>query len=307
MTQNVQIGGTTYCHFTAGPVDTYPVKCISCHGNPPDGATGASPNQAFRHTAHFSTTNNLVGITCGACHAGFGTGTATHATNVALASTAVDPKFNENGLTATYTPGAGTAGTQICTNVSCHGGKVLTATVAPLGNVLWKGVGATPQFDQTTCTKCHLVLTQPSSNVSPSSFSATLAYIGPISGDPIPPIDPVNGTFNLHKLHASVVTGQPYSTKPWLLCVDCHALPIAGHYSKIMNGKRQLALEPDIAAGTIGGLGTRVTSYTRRATVTGQSSCIAGYLSDGTPTGNSTTPCHTVISGPTVPRSWYNN
>jgi predicted CxxxxCH...CXXCH cytochrome family protein len=285
MTQVAQIGGTTYCHFTASPVAN-PTGCASCHGSPPDGNAATGPNRAFRHTAHFSTSNNLGGITCSACHAGFGTGTITHATNVTLADTAVDPKFNEipppgTGAiaTATYTPG-----TQVCTNVSCHGGKTLsTSATPPAISVLikWKDP-ATIAFDQTTCTKCHANLYLIGANVLPINYSGP--YIGPFSGD-ISASSSYPTYKNLHVFHATQITGMSAST-PWLVCQKCHVIPVKNHFSKIMSGRR--LLEDNIAAGTIGG--SSITSYTGRVTVTDKSSCVAV--------------CH---NSPNAPYSWYNN
>jgi predicted CxxxxCH...CXXCH cytochrome family protein len=220
---------------------------------------------------------------------------------VTLASTAIAPIFNENNLTATYT-----SGTQVCTNVSCHGGQILYNTPVPpappfpLSQITWKG---NELFNQTTCTKCHLALTQPSANVPPNTFMPTLAYIGPISGDPVTRIPP-STTLNLHALHGKVMNSGTYSTNPSLLCKACHRLTVDGqvdgHFSKIMNGRRHLqSVEVDIAAGTIGGSGTQISSYTRRPNPAGQSSCVA----DGIKSDSSGGACHSV----NVTRSWYSN
>jgi hypothetical protein len=114
-------------------------------------------------------------------------------------------------------------------------------------------------------------------------------YIGPFSGDTAV----TNTVKNLHFYHRQQAN-YPVGT-PWLVCVDCHDLPVVGHFSKIMLGRRPL--EANIAAGTIGGPNTRVISYTGKDPVTGKSSCLAGNTRFGLA-------CH---SGPNVPRSWYNN
>jgi len=74
------INGTT-CHFTK-PVDSQgsDIGCGSCHGAIPQVVPNGlpngtvAPNRAYRHTAHFSPSNNIVGITCVACHSGSGSG-----------------------------------------------------------------------------------------------------------------------------------------------------------------------------------------------------------------------------------------
>jgi predicted CxxxxCH...CXXCH cytochrome family protein len=265
------INGTA-CHFTK-PVDTQgaDVGCVSCHGAPPNSASPtAAPNRAFRHTAHFATaTYNLAGLTCSACHSGLGSGTTSHATRAVFAAVtaavSVDPKFNENGLTATYTPS-----TQRCTNVSCHGGKNL----APL----WKNSAI---FTQGLCLNCHTL--QPAlGGAVPSAYAGP--YIGPFSGNQVPDL---NGN-NLHNTHLFLF--QPLN--PALICLKCHATPGIGHYANIMLGNRPLT--PGFAAGTIGGTG--IVRYTFNNTTPPTSTCVT------IPPASQGGECH--VNAPS-PRSWF--
>lgn len=245
MTQTAQIGGTTFCHFTASPVANR-TGCTSCHGNPPDGA--AFPNTNGRHQAHFtniSTASSVPALACSVCHSGLGTGTASHATT-AVAPTAIDPKYNENGLTATYTPA-----TQRCTNVSCHGGKTQSI------GVVWPLWGTAVAFDSITCTNCHSVQipgTLPASYVGP--------YIGPFSGNV--PAGGSLSTFgnNLHTAHMQNIPGTPSVD-----CLKCHEIPGASHFSYITLGKR--ALSPGFAKDTV--KGSAIFSYSFNGVT---SSCI---------------------------------
>jgi predicted CxxxxCH...CXXCH cytochrome family protein len=108
------------CH---GVIPLGAPACTSCHANPP--ATG-------KHSKH----NGLANVTgvCATCHSGVGAGTATHANGAANV-----------GISETYqtkTGGAAGYATNVCSNISCHGGQSinwLTGTI----NV------------NTECTKCH--------------------------------------------------------------------------------------------------------------------------------------------------------
>jgi hypothetical protein len=245
------INGTT-CHFTK-PVDAagITVGCVSCHGSPPNGV--AAPNRAYRHTPHFSATANLAGLTCSACHTGFGSPLPSHATETVFspmtAPTAIDPKFYENGLPGKYNP-VGNAGK--CENVSCHGGKITPFPV-------WKSATALLVNDGNRCAfTCHTI-----STVAPASYAGP--YIGPFSGIPI---SAVYG--NLHNAHANILG-------PTLLCAKCHLVPGTVHWANIMLGHRTLA--PGFAAGTIGGASTQIVTYTP-----GTGSCLSASVGcHGTP------------------------
>jgi predicted CxxxxCH...CXXCH cytochrome family protein len=99
---------------------TFPVvgKCVSCHGNPPNGTV--TPNRAGSHAAHLA----LGGMSgnCAACHTGKGTGTASHGSGTAVPLTSVPltfaSNFSANSGVASYDATAAT-----CANVSCHGGQ----------------------------------------------------------------------------------------------------------------------------------------------------------------------------------------
>jgi predicted CxxxxCH...CXXCH cytochrome family protein len=247
------ISGTA-CHFTK-PVDAQgaDVGCGSCHGAIPQVVPNGlpsgtvAPNRAFRHTNHFATaTFNLAGLTCSACHTGVGSPATTHSTRVVFAAitaaVAIDPKFNENGLTATYS-----TTTQRCTNVSCHGGKNLSP--------LWKNAAV---FNQALCLNCHTQ--QAAGGAIPSAYAGP--YIGPFSGNQVPDL---SGN-NLHNTHLFLFN----ATNPALVCLKCHTAPGVGHYANIMLGKRLLT--PGFAAGTIGGTG--IVSYTFNNTTPATSSCV---------------------------------
>lgn len=116
------------CHLQLLP-GTVPVlgSCVSCHGNPPNGAL--FPNISGAHAAHLS-----LALTCSSCHSGGGSGTVSHGTALTMT---FSPGFNAKNGTATLSP----AGS--CTNVSCHGGN----TTPP-----WRGGRIDPLSD---CALCH--------------------------------------------------------------------------------------------------------------------------------------------------------
>jgi predicted CxxxxCH...CXXCH cytochrome family protein len=139
------------CH-TAGsplsPTGSFGV-CTSCHGNPPDGGTGASyPNIAGAHAAHLAL--NLAGtpVDCDTCHGGLGFVTQAHydrANGRTGAGGRVPP--GDLAFVATYNAKTGassfSATAFTCTNVSCHGGQA---------NLNWR----TGTLDiNTQCTSCH--------------------------------------------------------------------------------------------------------------------------------------------------------
>jgi len=118
------------CHTQLLP-GTVPVlgTCISCHGNPPDGAV--FPNISAAHQAH--TALPLPDL-CNTCHLGGGSGTATHGTTLTVAFPVAYNAKNANAL-------FNSAGS--CANVSCHGG---------ITTPLWRGGRIDPLGE---CTICH--------------------------------------------------------------------------------------------------------------------------------------------------------
>lgn len=96
------------CHINL-PAGTAPVAgtCISCHGNPPNSAT--FPNISGAHNAHVG-----LGLACGNCHAGGGTGGTNHGKALTVDFLAT---YNAASGRALFNPGGN------CVNVSCHGGK----------------------------------------------------------------------------------------------------------------------------------------------------------------------------------------
>lgn len=81
-------------------------SCVSCHGNPPDGAI--FPNISAAHNAH-----TLLSLACSSCHTGGGSGTATHGVALTVAFPAA---YNAKNGTATLNQDGS------CANISCHGG-----------------------------------------------------------------------------------------------------------------------------------------------------------------------------------------
>jgi predicted CxxxxCH...CXXCH cytochrome family protein len=113
----------TLCHAQAA--------CGSCHGIPPDGTI--APNVAGRHPQHMAVN---ASIACGTCHNGAGSGTALHENGTV--NVIFDPVYNAISGAAAYNAGSNT-----CTNVSCHGGQTtpnwFTGTISV----------------NTQCTSCH--------------------------------------------------------------------------------------------------------------------------------------------------------
>ncbi|HIJ96645.1 MAG TPA: CxxxxCH/CxxCH domain-containing protein [Desulfuromonadales bacterium] len=113
---------------------TVPVagQCVSCHGNPPNGA--ATPNRAGSHAAHMA----LGGMSgnCAVCHTGKGTGTTNHGSGTAVPLTFAS-NFSANSGAASYDVASAK-----CANVSCHGGQATP---------VWGS-----SFDVlSNCTACH--------------------------------------------------------------------------------------------------------------------------------------------------------
>ena len=138
------------CHQLADPTlpGTNAGTCLSCHIGPsglPKGPGGTGfPSIAGAHAKHM---NLATGLTCSTCHAGSGSGTATHYANanarffdpVGPASVSLDPLYTaKTGGAPAFT---GTSLT--CSNVSCHGGQTTPSWV----------VGAINSATQ--CTSCH--------------------------------------------------------------------------------------------------------------------------------------------------------
>jgi len=180
MTQAAQIGGTTYCHFTAGPVANR-TGCLSCHGNPPNGAS--VPNTANAHPKH--------AFACDYCHNGAGTVTQLHANGTPNISF-----LTAQTGAATFIPVAKT-----CTNVSCHRGITTPAWTAtnvgcsachnpPSTSGHPAHLAANPNL---ACTTCHLSegpglgVAHPNSivNTGIPTTPADFSEGGPASYDPV--------------------------------------------------------------------------------------------------------------------------
>jgi predicted CxxxxCH...CXXCH cytochrome family protein len=155
------------CHALADPTvaATGVGTCLSCHAGSsgmPAGPTGAAfPNIAGAHAKHMGLPTTL---TCDTCHAGSGTGTATHYANANARVTAPTGPASVS-IGATYNAQSGGVAGQgaavfnpsslSCNTVSCHGGQ------------------ATPNWQTGTissvsqCTLCHAI----NSGASSSQFN----------------------------------------------------------------------------------------------------------------------------------------
>jgi hypothetical protein len=134
---------------------------------------------------------------------------------------------------------------------------------------------ARPASPGLTCIECH--------NLVDTIGNTGGQYINVFSGDLLP--GNTNGylSMNLHTLHINEVTSN-------LQCIDCHdtAKLATLHFTNIMTGNTK-TLIPGVAAGTVGGGTTKITTYTYPGT--------AGRKSDCTVNGSG---CHT-----TQIRSWF--
>jgi len=182
-----------------------------------------------RHTKHFA---SIPAITCDTCHTGEGPGVGTHPDGAPV--TGFPAKFNENGRIAGYNKTTG-----MCDNLSCHGGVSFLAAQGWTGSV--------PVLDPTnsdTCASCHTA----SGVAEPPAGVVPVPYIGPFSGKV--PSGTLAGAANLHQAHTALAG---------FICTDCHTLAGGGHFNRLMVGNRRL--NRGEAAGTVGGVGTSITSY----------------------------------------------
>ena len=149
------------CHKVSDPTltATGTGTCLSCHSGTaglPTGPGGASfPSIAGAHAKHMVLPTTL---TCDTCHAGSGSGTATHYANsrstAGPAPVAISSTFNSKAATAAFSPAALT-----CSNVSCHGGQATPA---------WTTAGSINSA--TDCTKCHSVSLAPAGTQYNNAF-----------------------------------------------------------------------------------------------------------------------------------------
>jgi predicted CxxxxCH...CXXCH cytochrome family protein len=120
------------CHKLGSPLTL--TNCTSCHGNPPNGSV--YPNAVGKHSQHIALGSYIV---CAACHNGGGTGTANHDNGNASAFVAILSSYNAKSGAASYN-----ATTNMCSNVSCHGGQTTPSWLS--GTVI---------DVNTQCTSCH--------------------------------------------------------------------------------------------------------------------------------------------------------
>lgn len=117
--------------------------CVSCHGAPPAGPEGnAPPNRLGAHPAHI-----VLGLMCGVCHDGAGSGTARHASGNGQAFLNLSSGYQAQSGSFAYSGGK-------CSAVSCHGGQQTP---------IWSGGSIDPDRE---CTSCHAAANQFNSYVS---------------------------------------------------------------------------------------------------------------------------------------------
>lgn len=105
------------CHLAANPAVGN--HCADCHGDATGRPNGSAfPNRAGRHSLHFG---EVAGLTCDACHAGGGSGAASHGNSNRSVKTAQNVTVTFSGVAAGmgFTRNNGSA-TVTC-NGSCHG------------------------------------------------------------------------------------------------------------------------------------------------------------------------------------------
>lgn len=95
------------CHITSPVLNK---NCTSCHSSPPTG--NITPNRDGKHTIH----NSLTGVNCESCHFGKAIKMTSHSNGIP--DLTFSNTYNAKNAIASYN-----ITTQICTNVSCHGGK----------------------------------------------------------------------------------------------------------------------------------------------------------------------------------------
>lgn len=109
------------CHklLVAGKLPT-PGQCISCHGNPPAGAS--VPNIGGSHAAHAALPE--LNNNCQPCHNGGGYNSAIHFafSNHTAARVSFLQSYNAKSGQAQFNRASGT-----CANVRCHGGQLTPA------------------------------------------------------------------------------------------------------------------------------------------------------------------------------------
>lgn len=241
------------CHPTSPAVDT---GCTSCHGTPPNGTT--APNRQFAHDTHLGLNtipNSTNNVTCSYCHFNAGFGTAGHANatatgGIASATVSLPDTLRAKALTTTFGYDAASGS---CSGVICHGGK------------------PTPSFRtgsitvETDCLTCH----------EQGTASQTPQYNSFFSGS--------DAGANLHKIHLLLLIPN---TTTLIFCTDCHNTTLL---NKHFSGLTTPAFDAT-AASTIGGTGTKITSYTPFTSVI--------------PSGSCTSACHAVNNN--NPRNWIN-
>lgn len=163
------------CHKNQA-IPTVAQNCASCHDNPPnDGDVNNFPNYAGLHAKHCNTAN-LPGVTCSACHSGYGSGTLIHyqrSVNPVVNDPRIsfNPNYNSKQGAASI---AGPRAARVCSNVRCHGGldtppwdpvvtivsctechKVGTALQTPEYNSYYSGAHQLHVDNSVPCTGCH--------------------------------------------------------------------------------------------------------------------------------------------------------
>jgi predicted CxxxxCH...CXXCH cytochrome family protein len=244
-------------------------SCVECHGENYDGGVSrvscTSQSAVSGFTCHAtSPVANLTG--CASCHGGspsgpFGTAApnrkAAHTKHTALAGIGcgtchLNAGFGTVGHARADAAGGRSSATVAssasfpfvynadgtCSNASCHGGKVTPAWTGSLGIVA---------DDNSICLKCH------EQGTAPGTPQYNSFYSGSFSGT-----DPATNTHTSHLSRGA-------------FCTDCHNIGKLTDFQKHFGGISAKAFTaPD---NTIGGLPTKIGSYTASSKTCNTVSC----------------------------------
>jgi len=181
------------CHKDVVHLNSNP-GCGDCHGvkvGTQDGRpVGAVfPDRQFAHDVH-----TFAGVTCSACHNGYGSGSQTHGqSGFNLNPTAANVLINSSYQAETGSPASYDVGTGRCTDVSCHGGQQSPA---------WPSTGNYNYSQTLTCIKCHKARYNDGTFGTPAIQYNSYGAL-------------VNDPNSLHEFHM-------VNANPAIECIDCH-------------------------------------------------------------------------------------
>lgn len=211
------------CHIAGSPLTA--MNCTSCHAAPPDGgapAGAAYPNVAGAHATHIALTSTGTPIACDTCHNGLGPSLL----NLNHYNRA-NARPGENALRVPPGDVVFSATYDAKTGASSFD----NSASLNCSNVSCHGGQATPNWQtgaidvNNQCTSCHEFGTAP----------GTPQYNSPYSGE--------------HNINAS-----------HRICVACHNTTTlaVNHFTTLADN----TISPTVAAATIGGAGTAITTWT---------------------------------------------